>query len=311
VENIKVTKLKDGWQSEICLVETANGECYVRKNYSECVDPNVMVEEWETLVYLHGKGFRVPRPLRKDSGGIHMQYIEKGALWDIYMKSDSDIAISIENGEAERHPKIAKQAFSGGFAAKAEPIFDGIVYTKKRLVQEYAKLLHDLHAVDISDIAKPCNFVENELAEIRSIIEKHELNDYLKVLKKLEAESSNIAEQPPCFIHRDYHPWNVLVGDPDELYVIDIFNTQGDYRFDAGWAYVHMRRDSGQPESVRFAEDFLCEYLKLRPEASEDFEFFKQLANLRWLANVRPGKMSEKSEFWQYMIKCAEHIFKV
>jgi hypothetical protein len=92
--------------------------------------------------------------------------------------------------------------------------------------------------------------------------------------------------------------------------LIDIFNTLGDYRFDVGWAYVHMRREAEKAERVQFAEDFLCEYLKLKPEATDDFEFFKQLANLRWLANVRPGEWEEKSEFWQYMIKCAESVME-
>ena len=44
--------------------------------------------------------------------------------------SDIDIAISVENGESERYPKSAKQAFSGGFAAMDEPLFNGIVYTR-------------------------------------------------------------------------------------------------------------------------------------------------------------------------------------
>lgn len=272
---VKITKLMDGWQSEISLIETADGQCCVRKNYSEAVhlnNPTLMGEEWDALVFLYNKGYSVPKPIRKDADGIYMQYIENGALWGVYRKSNND--------------------------------------SKQQLMQKYAKLLYDLHAVDISSIEKPFkgSFVENELTEIRNIVEKHKLNDYLKILDRLESESINITEQPLCFIHRDYHPWNVLIDKDGKLYAIDIFFTQGDYRFDVGWAYVHMRREVAQPEFVKFAESFLSEYFRLKPDAIVDFEFFKQLANLRWLANVRPGEWSEKPDFWQRMIKDAELI---
>ncbi|MCL2387732.1 MAG: aminoglycoside phosphotransferase family protein [Defluviitaleaceae bacterium] len=268
---VKTTKLIDGWQSEICLIEAADGQCYVRKNYSEAVyisSPTIISEEWDALVFLHDRGYSVPTPVRKDANGIYMQYIENGALWEVYGKSDKT--------------------------------------SKQELMQKYAKLLYDLHEIDVSSIPYNGRFVENELAEIRNIIEKHKLNDYFEILHKLESESANIAEQPLAFIHRDYHPWNVLVDTNDKLYAIDIFFTQGDYRFDVGWAYAHMKRTATDPEFVEFAENFLSEYLKLKPEANVDFEFFKQLANLRWLANVRPGEWSEKSDFWQHMIREAE-----
>jgi len=275
-EVVKITKIKDGWESEINLVEMTDGQHFVRKNYSEAVNlnhPTLMKEEWDTLVFLYSKGFSVPKPIRIDIDGVYMQYVRNGSLWDVYVKSDND--------------------------------------TKEMLMQKYAKLLYDLHAVDVSSIKKPKNykFVENELTEIRNIIEKHELCDYLKILEKLESDSANIMEQPLSFIHRDYHPWNVVIDKDGKLYAIDIFFTQGDYRFDVGWAYVHMKREIRQPEFIKFAENFLSEYLKLKHDAIVDFEFFKQLANLRWLANVRPGEWSEKPDFWQRMIKDAEAIF--
>jgi len=69
-----------------------------------------------------------------------------------------------------------------------------------------------------------------------------------------------------------------------------------------------MRREVAKPEFIEFAQDFLTEYLKLKPDAIVDFEFFKQLANLRWLVNVRPGEWSEKPDFWQRMIRDGERI---
>ena len=266
----KTTKLTNGWQSEINLIETTSGEQYIRKNYT-FDDDTILKNEWKTLTFLYNKGYSVPKPIKIDKDGIYMQYVEKGALWDVYNDSDSK--------------------------------------TQQDLMKKYAKLLYDLHAVDISCIKESYKgkFVENELTEIRNIIEKHNLNDYLKILKKLETESLNIIEQPLCFIHRDYHPWNVLV-DNYKLYTIDIFYTQGDYRFDVGWAYVHMKRTSTDDNFANFAENFLTEYQKLNPDVINDFEFFKQLANLRWLANVRPGELSEKPEFFQKMIKEAELI---
>lgn len=42
---------------------------------------------------------------------------------------------------------------------------------------------------------------------------------------------------PSCYLHRDYHIWNVLSDKNNKLYVIDLELKQGDYRFDVGWTY--------------------------------------------------------------------------
>ena len=81
----KITKLKDGWQSEINLVEMADGQYCVRKNYT-FDDPKIMNEELDALVFLYDKGFNVAKPIRKDEDGIYMQYAENGALWDFMAK---------------------------------------------------------------------------------------------------------------------------------------------------------------------------------------------------------------------------------
>ena len=168
---------------------------------------------------------------------------------------------------------------------------------KQELIINFTKLLADLHALTLEN---PQPFIQTELSEIKALIETHQLTNYQATLNHLKTKSTKITESPPTYLHRDYHPWNVLQDKSGKLYTIDLLLKQGDYRFDVAWTYMLMKR-TGKDE---FAENFLTEYQNLSP--LPDFEFFKQLANLRWLVNVRPGEMSEKPESFQHWIKQAE-----
>jgi len=253
----------------------ADGQQCVSKKYSDAVNknhPTFISDEWEAITFLHSKGYSVPKPIKKDGNKIYMQYIENGPLSRIYEISD-----------------------------------DGL---RQKQIKDFAKLLYDLHNVDMNDAEKPnfSRFVENELTEIRSIVEEHNLTDYLEILGKLEADSVNISEQPFCYIHRDYHWWNVLSAKDGKLYLVDFVLKQGDFRFDVGWTYMMMTRN-GVSVEAEAGEFFLAEYINLKPDVRVNFKFFKQLANLRWLANVRPGEWSKKPDFWQSMIRAAESKF--
>ncbi|MCL2036695.1 MAG: aminoglycoside phosphotransferase family protein [Oscillospiraceae bacterium] len=262
---VKTIKLDGGFAGDIHLIETENGERCIRKSYAN--NPSVDLNaEWNALVFLHGKGYSVPKPLSKNTDEMYMQYIENGVLWDVYQTVDTA--------------------------------------TQHDLIEKFTKLLHDLHVLDISRACPAVlPYIENELSEIKNILEEKQLSNYLPALNKLELQSVNIAEKLPCFIHRVYHPWNVLTDINGKLYAVDLLLSQGDFRFDVAWTYMLMSRS----DFSEFAEAFLLEYAKFNPSVYDDFDFYKSLANLRWLANVSPFAHGQSElECFRYWIKQAE-----
>ncbi len=215
--------------------------------------------EWDAMCFLYNEGFSVPEPYKKDENGMYLQYIDNGVFYDILIAADDT--------------------------------------TKHELMAKFVKLLYDLHKIKPKD--EPVNgFVKNELAEIKAIIEKKQIEHYWEILAKLEVLSAKISENKPCYIHRDYHVWNVLSDKNHKLYLIDMELKQGDCRFDVGWTYMLQSRSAVHDKiSGDIAQAFLSEYYKLNPEAREDIEFFMQLANLRWLVNVAPENKSDKHWF--------------
>jgi len=219
----------------------------------------LITEEWNALVFLYNAGFNVPQPYKKAENSIYMQYIDGETLWNGYQAADTAV--------------------------------------RQELTDKFVKLLYDLHNIKPNSVPNG-GFIENELAEIKDLIPKHR-TDYLKTHSKLETLSKHIEERQLCYIHRDYHPWNVLMDKNQKLYVIDMPLRQGDYRFDVAWTYALMSR-SGFEE---FASAFLSGYYKLKPDARDDFDYFIQLVNLRWLVNVYSDS---PNSFFRPMIEKAE-----
>ena len=225
-----------------------------------CRDKVTTDKEWDALNYLHSAGINVPELYRNNEHGMYMQYIDGGMLWDSYQTADADC--------------------------------------QQDLIEKFTKLLFDLHNVPPRDKPSFGSFIQNELAEIKVIMEKKQLDEYNKIHSKLTDLSVNIKETPPCYIHRDYHVWNVLFDSNQKLYLIDMELTQGDSRFDVGWTYMLQKRSAvHDPRHGEIAQSFLESYYQLNPEANIDIEFFMQLANLRWLVNVAPENKTDNHWF--------------
>lgn len=267
--------LNDGFAGEVTLLETLDGQKYVHKAYSHNSSLDIN-NEWNTLVFLYNQGYSVPKPIKRSKNGLYMQYIDNGTFWKTYEKADKHSGLD--------------------------------------MIIKFTKLLNGLHAIKLLDvdISSTYSFIHKELSDIKYIIDKHHLKDISKVVDRLEILSAGIKEQKHCYLHRDYHPWNVLLDKDGKMYVIDLVLTFGDSRFDVAWTYALMSR-SGYNE---FADMFLTEYIKLESTILNDFSFFMLLVNVRWLANVKASLMLKnsdnydqkaKSDFLQKMIKKAEY----
>jgi aminoglycoside phosphotransferase (APT) family kinase protein len=270
---VKTTVLEGGFGGNAKLIEMSDGQKFVYKSYAHLLPSTSLInEEWDTLVYLYNKGCSVPKPIEKDETGYSMQYIDSGNFISIYKKAD--------------------------------------IVTQKEMMSKFAKVLYDLHKIETTEknVYGEKGFLQNELAEIRQVVEDFHFDEYIEILDRLETVSSNVIEKPLCYIHRDYHAWNVLSDKEGKLYIIDLFLKQGDFRFDVGWAYMLMSRNG---ENEGFGESFLAEYEKINPDVIVNIEFFKQLANLRWLINVKPGQLDKANAGWQWLINQGEKMIDV
>jgi len=265
---VKTTTLRNHPNCMVLLEEMQDGRKHIRKSYgaNNVSLNNVLLdeEEWDALCFLYNAGFNVPEPYKKDEQGMYMQYIDNGIFWDLHRIADSD--------------------------------------TQSNLTDKFVKLLINLHNIKTKSEPPLGGFIKNELAEIETIISKKQIDHYWDILDKLESLSMDINEYPSCYIHRDYHVWNVLSDKDQKLYIIDMTLTQGDYRFDVGWTYMLMSRSAiHDARFADFAQEFLTKYYKLKPDACKDIEYFMQLANLRWLVNVTPDKKTDKPWFPEMM----------
>ena len=259
MENIivKTTTFRDHPGCKCFLEEMQEGQKHVRKSYADHAKTD---EEWDALCYLYNAGFNVPKPYKKDTQGMYMQYIDGGILWDKYQTVDAA--------------------------------------TQQDLIRKFTKLLHDFHNVTPKKTPPFDGFVQNELVKIKTIMVKKGIGRHWDVHSKLRTLSASIEEQPLCYVHRDYHVWNVLIDSSQKLYLIDMELELGDYRFDVGWTYMLQSRSAVHDARHNdIAQAFLSEYFRIRPEARKDIEFFMQLANLRWLVNVEPENKTDEHWF--------------
>lgn len=270
---VKTTVFNFGLAGEVRLLETEDGKRYIHKNYADGAAVSID-DEWNALTYLYRAGYSVPEPYERDDNGLYMRFVEGGNLWDRYTQADAG--------------------------------------DQKEMMAAFAKMLYDLHTLTPEqDDRTGGPFIQGELDAIRRMMDLHKLQTYEPYADALEAAYKNVSERTPGLLHRDYHPWNVLLDACGKMYVIDLTLQQGDARFDVAWTYALM----GRSNYSAFAEAFLTEYAALDPEVRRDFAFFLRLVNLRWLTDVsvslaaggaEESKKDEMRAFLSPMIAQAE-----
>lgn len=254
---IQETKvLKSGWAGEIISLKCKdNTQKYVIKTYNSSKNglENIK-QEWKGLNLLYNANYPVPRPIMSDFANekpfIVMEEVEGDNLWNCYQIL----------------------------------CYEG----KEKLLEKFVKAFFDLHALDVSivdkELGKDCTstFVEKEINDIKILVEENKLEYFNQIIDWLQKEKVNIIGEKLSIIHRDYHPWNVVVDSNEKIYVVDLLWGVGDYRFDLAWTYTLMER-SGFEE---FSQSVLKKYIMLKNENINNFEYFKAFSTVRWLINV-------------------------
>ncbi|SFD25545.1 phosphotransferase family protein [Clostridium uliginosum] len=254
IEDVKI--LKSGWAGEIISLKSKdNDQRYVIKTYNSSKNALENIkQEWAGLNFLYKANYPVPKPINCDFSNekpyIVMEEIEGENLWTCY-----------EN--------LSKE-------------------DKEQLLDKFIKVFFELHELDISIVNKELvkdsttSFIKKEINEIKELVKENNLDGFTQIIDWLDTEKMNIVSHKLSIIHRDYHPWNVIVDNNEKLYVIDLLWGIGDYRFDLAWTCTLMER-SGFEE---FSQKVFKKYTELKTENIDNFEYFKVFSTSRWLINV-------------------------
>jgi len=98
------------------------------------------------------------------------------------------------------------------------------------------------------------------------------------------------AQEPPptgntCFIHRDFHPTNILWRGNTLSGVVDWVNAcLGPADFDAAWMRINLVQMYGLPAADRFLQD----YLSLQPPSQPSSHYWDLMALMEFTSNA-PG----------------------
>jgi aminoglycoside phosphotransferase (APT) family kinase protein len=151
----------------------------------------------------------------------------------------------------------------------------------RRLTERFCQLFVDLHALDWRALepydGEAC--IQREIQALRTMAEQSGHPEFVRVVNWLDRQP--IICDRPSLIHRDYHPWNVLLTDDDRLWVIDWNSEISDARFDLAWTVALMYRAG----FVDFSRDVLSIYQQIAGEVA-DQPYFDVAANLRWMMIV-------------------------
>lgn len=183
---------------------------------------------------------------------------------------------------------------------------------KELMMNKFAELLYDLHQLSYNKgkIFSSREFIDCELNEIKNLINLYSMNELVGIYKWLDERKSIILNFKPVIIHRDYHPWNVIVSENGTAFVIDWVWGIGDFRFDLAWSVSLLERSRFEEAAQK-----LYTYYEIKlNKPIKDFEYFKALTTLRWLVNVSSsiysGDNLRENEKEQFILFIKEPIKK-
>ena len=293
-----ITQLKSGWAGSVYAFSIdvkedikSEQKDYILKIYSgneQGVDG--IEKESQALKFLANSGYHVPEYIGHNTSMnefehpfLIMERIQGKMFWDVYHEAEEE--------------------------------------QKKEMVITFSRLLYDLHKkdIEITNIDKTqvgsIRLIDQELEEIKELLDVYSLDELKPVYLWLENMKHTVADLSPSILHRDYHPWNIIINERNQPYVIDWVWGIGDYRFDLAWTICLLERSGFNS----FAEKVLTAYKELLNREIKNFDYFKVLSTLRWLLNVsvsaisgenlREGERQAFSEFLKIPVEKACETF--
>ncbi len=201
------------------------------------------------------------------------------------------------------HPFIVMDHISGtsfwqAFEA-AEPA------TRSELTRSFVAQLVALHALDprllepaADVVTPPYGWLGHELDRLHRDSAGSPHTILAEIVSWLEGRKQAVPCERPAILHRDYHPWNVLVDETGQLRVVDWDWQIGDARFDLAWMCTLMQR-SDFPAFSRAVRD---EYARQSDRSLGDLSYFEVLTTVRWLLNVLPNA-ARRPDFREFLVE--------
>lgn len=256
---MEYTKLHSGMAGETYLIKMSekrtvpfNGD-WVVKAYKNMPDWIKSIElEARALSYLNENDMAVP--------GV--------VLWDVSLKEICQPFLVME--------RVGNQL-----------LIDVIKEPEMRKM--FSKLLYELHQIPLPEELKmhieedERRLISKEIEEIAELLNRYaQLKRLLPVVEWLCAHEDEVKDLKSAILHRDYHPWNVLVDENKNAKVIDWVWGAGDPRFDVAWTKSLLKRAG----MIEVADAFIDYYESFLGGKMMNMDYFIVLSTLRWLANV-------------------------
>lgn len=164
-----------------------------------------------------------------------------------------------------------------------------------RLTRAFVAQLVALHALDPHVLepaavpTQPYSCIEQELEHLHRDGAHSPHAILAEVVQWLEERKETVPCERPVILHRDYHPWNVLMDTAERPWVIDWDWRIGDARFDLAWTCTLLQRSSFDTFSCAVRD----EYARQSDRRLDNLAYFEVLTTVRWLLNVLPSAESE------------------
>ena len=264
--------LTGGWASSLytfTLQQTESGDApettLVLKMYAPTARGREhATREWRALTRLCAVNYAVPRVILFEPEARHlgrpfivMDYVPSTPFWHVF--------------------------------GAADPV------RQAQLTRLFAARLVALHALDpqllepAAILTHPHSYIERELEQLRRDSANSPHAPLAELVGWLEGRKQAVPCERPAILHRDYHPWNVLVDAAEHLWVVDWDWQIGDARFDLAWTCTLMQRSGFHT----FSSAVRAEYARQTDRSLDELAYFEVLTTVRWLLNVLPSVESD------------------
>lgn len=251
------------------LEQAESGAAHVTTSVLKVYAPNAggrehAAREWRALTHLRVLNYPVPHVILFEPDARHlghpfivMDHIPGASFWQVFEAADPA--------------------------------------TRAHLTELFVARLVALHALDPqllepgAVLTQPYSHIDQELEQLRRDTANSPHAELTEIMQWLEERKQAVPCERAAILHRDYHPWNVVVDAAERLWVIDWDWRIGDARFDLAWTCMLMRRSGFHT----FSSAVRDEYAHQSGRALAELAYFEVLTTVRWLLNVLPSVESE------------------